>query len=54
VLQKHDIGMSNCPWIGVKLSTLLQYIATGPIARSHWSKLEIYVDGHSNVSHQLV
>ena len=54
LVRKHDICVSICRWIGVKLSTLLQYIATGPIARSHWSKLEIYVDGHSNVSHQLV
>ena len=41
MLWKHDIGMSICPWIGVKLSTPLQYIATGPIMTSHRSKLQI-------------
>ena len=36
--------MSICPWIGVKLSTPFQYIATGPIVRSYQSKLGIQMD----------
>jgi hypothetical protein len=43
-LRKHDICMSICPWIGVKLSAPLQYIATCPIARCNWSKLGIQMD----------
>jgi hypothetical protein len=38
--------MSICPWIGVKLSTLLQYVGTSPIMRD--------IDACSNVSYQLV
>ena len=39
VLWKHNICMSVCPWIGVKLSAPLHYIGTSPIVQCDCSKL---------------